>query len=255
MIQEYFIHNNVSDNGIIICAGVNEFNKEIFEVFTPKIVLKQFYYNCSKHFVVDRFLNLFNDVSGYIIFANGDNCYIYKFDTLFVKIKSINANLIKRQKKGGQSALRISRLTEESRHNYVISIIDSINLLCRDSQPWIFGSSEIVKMVFQRSELLVKLNNGGFLDFNSDTINNTNKWLQYLTTDTIDDTLLDEILLYLDTNPDMLDFNIDNKDKMKYYLTKDDLIKYNKSKYFERVRLFEYIGVKYYSFDNIDIGE
>ena len=31
MIQEYFIHNNISENGIIIFAGVDEFNKEIFD--------------------------------------------------------------------------------------------------------------------------------------------------------------------------------------------------------------------------------
>ena len=252
MIQEYFIRVEIPENGVIVYAGVNEYNKEVFQTFVPKIKLNVFYYNCGKTFVIDRFTNLFNDVSGNIIFANGDNCFIYEFKSTFVKIKNINANLIKRHSKGGQSALRFSRLAEESRHSYVIYVIDYINKLCDSGNCWIFGSGEIVKMILERGELQVNLKNGGFLDFNSDTINNTNKWLVYLKNEDVDNTVLEEIVLYLDTNPDMLDFDPENRDEMKYFLTTDDIEKYRGKKNYERVSLFEYIGVKYFANDNVD---
>lgn len=188
MIQEYTTYNKIGNNGIIIYAGINEFEVEIFNTFVPKINLNQFYYNCGKVFVIDRFIPLFNDVNGYIIFANGDVCYIYKFESKFIKIKSINANLIKRQRKGGQSAIRFSRLAKKSKHAYVIHVIDYINTLCRNIEDefneqlpcYLFGSSEIARMILERNELLVKVIDGGFLDFNDDTIKNTNKWLSYL---------------------------------------------------------------------------
>lgn len=253
VIQDFFIRvADIPENGIIVYAGIDEYEKEIFETFIPIIKLNQFYYNCSKHFIIDRFLNLFNNINGHIIFANGENCYIYKFENTFIKIKSINANLIKRHNKGGSSSARFGRLAEESRQSYVMHVISYINELCRDSNCWIFGSGEIVKMILDRNELLVKLNNGGFLDFNNDTINDTNKWLTYLSNEKLDDNILEEIVLYLDTNPNMLDFDIHNAGDMKFFIEKDDIEKYRNSKYYYRVRLFEYIGVKYFDYD-IDI--
>ena len=243
------LNNKVTENGIIIYAGTNEYDTEIFRAFVPKIVLNQFYYNCGKVFIVDRFLNLFEEIKGYIIFANGDVCNIYKFESKFIKTKSINGNLIKRQKKGGQSAVRFSRLAEESRHEYVIHIIDYLNLL-RDENCWIFGSNEIVKMILDRKELLVKLNYGGFLDFNNDTINDTKKWLSYLNKEEIDETKIKEIVLYLDTNIDILDFDEKNKLEMKYYFDYDEIHKHKNSKYYEKIKLFNYIGVKYFIYEN-----
>lgn len=247
VIQEFMLNNKIDKNGIILYAGTNEYDIEIFKAFTPKITLNQFYYNCGKKFVVDRFIELFDDIKGYIIFANGDNCNIYKFESTFVKIKSINGNLIKRQRKGGQSALRFSRLAEESRHEYVIHVIDYINSLCTEN-CWMFGSNEIVKMILERKELLVKLNYGGFLDFNNDTINDTKKWLSYLNKEEVDETKIKEIVLFLDTNVDMLDFDENNKLEMKYYFDYDEIHKHKNSAYYERIKLFNFIGVKYYDY-------
>lgn len=245
------LNNKINTNGIIIYAGTNEYNVEILKTFTPKISLNQFYYNCGKQFIVDRFVELFNDIKGYIIFANGDCCNIYKFESSFIKIKSINGNLIKRQRKGGQSAVRFSRLAEESRHEYVIHVIDYLNLL-RNENCWIFGSNEIVKMILERKELLIKLNYGGFLDFNNDTINDTRKWLSYLNKEEVDETKLKEIVLLLDTNIDMLDFDEKNKLEMKYYFDYNEIHKYKNSKDYERIKLFNYIGVKYFNTINYD---
>jgi hypothetical protein len=248
MIQTYFKDTKI--NNVILYAGINEYNVEIFKTFTPEIKLKQFYYRCSNKFVIDRFLHLFEKVLGFIIFINGEKCNIYKFDNTFIKLKSINANLIKKQRKGGQSALRFSRLAKESKHEYIIHVIDHINSLCRDQNLpcYIFGSKELIKMILDRNELLVKLNNGGFLNFNEDTINESDKWLNYLKQKDFDDKKLKEIVEYLDTNIDMLDFDENNKEMMKYYMYKKDLDKYTKSKYYERLKMFEYIGVKYFEY-------
>jgi len=258
VIQEYFSTHKIDENGLLLFAGINENEEEIFKVFVPKIKLNMFYYNCGNTFIIDRFLHLFNEIDGYIIFANGDICNIYKFENTFIKLKSLNANLIKRQRKGGQSAVRFSRLAEESRHEYIIRVIDCINSLCRnveeEQQPsqqlpcYLFGSKEITKMILERSELLVKVVDGGFIDFNDDTIKNTNLWLSYLkNVPKNDDTLLEETVFYLDTNVDMLDFNISNKDEMKYYLTKEIIEEHQTSKYYYRLKIFDYIGVKYYA--------
>ena len=241
-------NNKVNDNGIILYAGINEYDIEIFKIFIPKICLNQFYYNCGKVFIVDRFIELFDDIKGHIIFLNGDICNIYKFESKFIKIKSINGNLIKRHKKGGQSAVRFSRLAEESRHEYIIHIIDYINSLC-DNSCWVFGSDEITKMLLERKELLVKLNYGGFLDFNNDTINDTKKWLSYLNKEELDETNIKEIVFYLDTNVDMLDFDENNKLEMKYYFDYEKIKQHENSKYYNRIRDFKYIGVKFFAYE------
>jgi hypothetical protein len=67
------------------------------------------------------------------------------------------------------------------------------------------GSEEIVQMVLKQSP--IKLNYGGFLDFNSSTISNRKHWLEYLTPKENYDLQYKEIIDYLETNPDMLDFD------------------------------------------------
>ena len=91
-VTDLRVYNKVNENGIILYAGINEYDIEIFKIFIPKICLNQFYYNCGKVFVIDRFVNLFDDIKGYIIFVNGDVCNIYKFESKFIKIKSIKKN-------------------------------------------------------------------------------------------------------------------------------------------------------------------
>ena len=98
--------------------------------------------------------------------------------------KQFDALLQKRQKKGGQSALRISRLAEETRHMYVVKIIDNVNLLNRNFKTILFGSSEISKMILEMKTLLTPIVYGGFLEFNNDTIKNVNKWIDILISET-----------------------------------------------------------------------
>jgi hypothetical protein len=205
---------------------------------------------------------------GSIVFANGSDCYIYEwFAGKFNKIKHINANLIKRHKKGGQSSVRFARLAEESRLHYVTHVIDYLNQI-KTKNNWIFGSNEIVNMIMERkSDIHIKLTNGGFYNFNDTSITNTEYWLSYIQQKNNYDKYYEKILLYLDTDPDRLDFDPINIEQMEYYIcdinklfnkingnkineNKNKQIPLDiKSKYYSRLQMFTYIGVKYFNYD------
>lgn len=108
----------------------------------------------------------------------------------------------------------------------------------------------------------IKLNNGGFLNWNSNTISNTKYWFDFLTglSEKNYDKYYIEILDYLATDPDKLDFNPENKHLMKYYIDKNTLgnctgNQTNKipllttSKYYSKLLMFDYIGVKYFNYE------
>jgi hypothetical protein len=255
-------------SGLFMFVGINEFGEEIVEFIEPDIKLDLFYYSCSNKFdtsFVNKYIG--TDYSGTIIFANGDDCLGYQFKSGdFVKIFGLNGNLVKRHGKGGFSANRFARIAEESRHLYVVRICDrlrELTLTCTQNN-WIFGSDEIVQMILKSSP--IKLNYGGFLNFNSSTISNRKHWLEYLDKKENYDSQYKEMLDYLEINPDMLDFDPVNKDTMKYFIEKKHIpntkLKSNQiplditSKYYAKLMIFDYIGVKYYGYDiNIfDIG-
>lgn len=250
-------------------VGINEYSEEIIELIEPEIKLDIFYYSCSNKFVTDiatKYVGLNNAYSGTIIFANGDECLAYQFvKGNFIKIFGLNGNLVKRHNKGGYSANRFARIAEESRHIYIVRICDRLREL--DTQNnWIWGSEEIVQMILKQSPL--KLNYGGFLEFNNSTISNQKYWLNFLNPKENYDAKYQEILNYLAINPDMLDFDPANKANMKYYMInkKDKQNKQNKSndleeqnkipleqtsKYYSQLMMFEYIGVKYFNYQEI----
>lgn len=227
-----------------------------------------FYYSCANKFetyITSKYIG--SNIIGTIIFANGDECLGYQFKQgQFVKIFGLNGNLVKRHNKGGYSANRFARIAEESRHLYIVRISDRLNELknkfnstdSKELNIHIYGSEEIVKMVIKQSP--VKLINGGFLNFNSNTIKNTIYWMELLTKSAEKnyDSQYAEILEYLELNPDMLDFDPDNKDTMKYYMEKKILdtnkLKTNQiplivsSKYYAQLNVFDYIGVKFYTY-------
>lgn len=209
--------------------------------------------------MIDHLLKYVSNSSacGSICFASGDECIIYKYDNEFIKIKQLNANLLKRHNNGGQSSVRFARLAEESRHHYITHVFDYLNTI-KTSNNWIFGSSEILSMIFKRSKQLnIKLNNGGFLEFDNKTINNTQHWLNYIVITESYEKKYEEIINYLAINPDMLDFDPKKANEMKYYLFVDcDKITNNKqillsikSKYYQQLAPFKYIGVKFYLYD------
>lgn len=254
--------NKTYINGVLIYCGIDNNNREIFELIEPEIECNIFYYNCGNKFITDYIGKFSEKECGSIIFVNGNETIIYSYNGKFNKIKQFNANLIKRHKKGGQSQKRFEELAEISRNDYVTKIIDTINEL-KSKKNWIFGSLEILNKVLNHKSLLKKLNNGGFLDFNNNTINDTKKFIDYLecNNNDLDEIILKKIVYYLDTDPDYLDFIPSNYNDMKNFIIKDELIKnypdlkesdkriklrYN-SKYYERLHIFDYIGLKYFS--------
>lgn len=249
--------------GIIIYVGINEYNEEIIEIIEPEIKLDMFYYSCSKTFEIERIRKyVISNIDGSIIFVNGDECLLYQFiDGEFKKINTLNANLVKRHNKGGYSANRFARIAEESRQVYITRVHDKIRELKTETN-WIFGSNEIRDMVLTKNTH-IKLNDGGFLDFNNNTIKQTKKWIEYLTVKNNNDTQYQEIIDYLSQNPDYLDFDPKNQDTMKYFINRknQDKLKPNQilldhtSKYYSQLVIFDYIGVKYFNYeidDDID---
>lgn len=247
--------------GVFCFVGISEYGEEIIEFIEPEIKLDLFYYLSSNKFetaITSKYIGM--KISGTIVFANGDECLGYQFKHgQFVKIFGLNGNLIKRHNKGGYSANRFARIAEESRHTYVIRICDRLKELSLNGEEkiWIYGSVEIVEMILKTSS--IKLFSGGFLNFNSNTIANTKYWLEVLakSQEKNYDSIYKEILEYLELNPDIFDFNPVNKNKMKYFINS----KYNScsnlepnqiplvinSKYYSKLVIFEYIGVKFYN--------
>lgn len=214
----------------------------------PNIAVNIFYYNCGNKFDLDLLNKYMIDCNGSIIFANGEECIIYEFSNgLFVMKKRINANLQKRQKKGGQSAQRIARLAEETRDVYVTKVTDFLNSMNREQRFIIYGSSEIKKMIIEKPKH-IKLEDGGFLDFNIRTIHrDIETYINALKGVKKYDKYYDEVILYLNTNIDMLDFDIEKKSEMKYYLGLDGIPIPN----IGTLHAFTYIGVKYYANENM----
>lgn len=189
--------------------------------------------------------------TGNIVFANGNGCAIYTYSNgAFTCVKRFNACLQKRQSKCGQSAQRIERLAEETRHMYVTKIIDNTNKLV--GKILLFGSDEITAMVMAAKHKTTTIKYAGFLEFDTNTIKDTRKWLEYLTETDDNDKIYECVLLYLDTNVDLLDFDMSAKDTMKFYLSASEVggipFPDKSSKYYSRLCGFEYIGVKYYNY-------
>ena len=270
-ILQYFqkLQNVINPTGLFIFAGQTVSN-DIFEIIKPIIKLDIFIYRCEDRFdttYIDKYMKSY---CGSIIFANGDQTLIYIFDgSKFIKFKHITANLIKRQKKGGQSAVRFARLAEESRHHYVVYVADYINKLETETNL-ILGSNEIITMILGLGNRInPKLINCGFLEFNQSTILDTAKWTELLANSNNNKinyiNVYKQMILYLDTKPDILEFDPENNN-IKYYIkkypTKTDIMNskyipmpiqdsFESIKYHSRLIIFEYIGLKYYIDDII----
>lgn len=260
--------------GICCFVGIDEYSDEICELIEPDVKITQFYYSCANKFhtePAEKYIGL--NVSGVLVFANGNECLCYQFASgQFVKLFGINGNLIKSHKKGGFSANRFARLADESRHAYIVRIGDRIRDLINEGlatetnlseKIWIFGSEEITQM-FQTYWVglsQVKIMSGGFLNFNSNTINNTQYWIDFLSKPSANkfESHYREIKLLLDTNPDMLDFDKSAKSETKFFIEKNtskDLLPNqipfptSSSKYYTDLFVFEYVGVKYFALED-----
>jgi hypothetical protein len=222
--------------GAIVYCGIDECKQEICELVKPKVCLNVFYYNCSNKFNIEIAAPYLESYEGCIVFANGDETFIYKYESgKFKCIKRIQGLLQKRQKKGGQSAQRIGRLAEETRHIYITRIKEH---LPRDCKIFVFGSKEICESFSSTNAVTPKYM--GYLDFNCDTILNTRYWCEFLKEkDSVIQYWYDKICEYLETDVDMLDFDPKNRDQMQYVMDKP----------YGKLENFEYIGVKYFKYE------
>lgn len=267
---------DVPYNGIIYCFGIDEFNNEIFEEIIPPGPVDKFYYSCDRTFHLDQYDKMFEKKSlGYVIFIDGKECIIYKYDGIWTRVKYFDALLIKRQRKGGQSSVRFSRLAEESRLHYITHIVDILNELITDNQSinYIFGGEELKEMLLTCSNLKPKLKTeSAYHSFNRDTINEP--YFLTLMNKCNNDDLHDitkKIVEHIEIEPEYLLFSMDEIMKqlknIEYILTIDD--KYinpykleiegytNKiyhlmtnSPSYEKLHNFQIIGKLYYKSNN-----
>lgn len=247
----------VNKKGLFIFTGITETGDEIFEVIEPQLELETFYYECSKKFNIEIMEKYFRSYNGSIIFINGNECIIYRFDgSSFILHKHLSANIKNRQGRGGSSANRIARLTEISRDEYISRVIDNINTL-DTSNNWCFGSSEMLDKLFDNKNCKIELKRGFYCDFDINTIKETKKWIQFMITNEDYDTYYNEVLTFMQTKPDILVFNkLDDIDinRLKYIINNSDMeIKHNNvikllqtSKYYEKLKDFKIIGCYYY---------
>jgi hypothetical protein len=249
--------------GLFIFAGVDMYDVEIFTTIVPKSKCDKFYYRCSNKFLIDGLDEYTKEYSGSIIFANGDSYYIYSHSLCgFELIDKKCVELGTRHKRGGQSQHRFERNFDIIKDYYVSLIIEKISLL-QTTNNWIFGSSIIIDKILK---VCKNVYNGGFLEFDKNTIKNTKLWIEYIKTDYIkfnkNEKILNDVYTLLQTNADRLDFDISRKDEMEFYVSKEEIEHDNKfvylttnSKFYDKLFEFEYIGVKYINNDYTDYND
>lgn len=207
---------SIGDNGILIFVGIDKYGQELRHIIRPPNPIDEFYYKCTKRFETDRFEELFTTKPiGNIVFIDGNECIIYQFNGQWKKIKTINANLIKRQKKGGQSSVRFSRLAEESRAHYITHVVDVINQSIMSNQNnYVFGSREIKNMLLGASELKIKFKTDDMYHvFTADTIQEP--YFKSLMINPVfgENKKVDNIIELLQREPDYLLFTLDEIDE------------------------------------------
>lgn len=259
--------------GLCCFVGIDEKDNEIVHTLEPVIINSQFIYRCSSKFDVHTVNHLFksDDKLGALILVSGDLTCIYQANPGGFECKEkIIGNLVKRQKKGGQSSVRFSRLAEESRHHYVTRIVESINKHCISAKiTYIFGSQEIKEQIMERKTSLVKLNTlAKWYTWTtgqpSEFINANRKEILSLLSKSQndDDTKVQNILTLVSKNPDWLVFGEDIKASQCEYvvmladLKKDDTESENviyvekNSQYYGAFKAYQRIGKKYYLDEN-----
>jgi hypothetical protein len=202
----------IGENGLLIFFGIDRSCQEIKEVITPPTPITEFYYQCSKHFATDRFESVFSTKPiGHVVFISGVECIIYQYNGNWKKIKTINANLIKRHHKGGQSSVRFSRLAEESRTHYITHIVDWINqLIVNDQNNYVFGGRELKEMLMNSHVLKISMKTDDVYHiFNEQTIHE-NYFKQIMIDPSFgNDKKVEYVIELLEKDPDYLLFSAD----------------------------------------------
>jgi hypothetical protein len=135
----------VGENCLIFFFGTDRVGHEVRHMLVPPAPIPEFTYGCSRRFEVERFAPLFAPpAAGHALFISGEQFLLYRFDGAWRRLKAGKAAIGRRQSKGGQSSIRFSHPTGESRDAYVAQVVDHVN------QPVTPGLSNYV---FGRREL------------------------------------------------------------------------------------------------------
>jgi hypothetical protein len=260
---DYFQMNN--NKGLFIFCGIDEFGEEILHVLEPQLQSNMFYYNCGSKFITDIFERYFDNYTGSIIFVDGEECIIYKFNgSEFEQTVRFDSRIGKKQKKGGQSAARFGRIADNERDKFVITVIEHINKLNKRTN-WIFGSQDIIDDIFERKhQITVELCNGGYIQFDKDTILETDKWITYMKNTCQSDTECKRVIDLIEMGSMLLEFDqnciLENLDSYEYILVTPQSQLYetelpvkiiklsSSSKYYSKLKDFVIIGIKYFNY-------
>ncbi|KXN65893.1 peptide chain release factor eRF/aRF subunit 1 [Conidiobolus coronatus NRRL 28638] len=144
--QRLKLYNRVPENGLVVYCGtvINEEGKEKkmnidFEPFKP---INTSLYLCDNKFHTEALSELLESDSkfGFIVMdGNGTLFGTLSGNTRDV-IHKITVDLPKKHGRGGQSAVRFSRLREEKRHNYVSKVAElATQFFITDDAPNVSG--------------------------------------------------------------------------------------------------------------------
>jgi hypothetical protein len=243
---------NINENGALFCFGIKFTLEELIHIIIPPNPINSMFYKCDRIFHLDQYNNLFEEIpTCFIVFIDGNECLIYKYNGKWIKIKHLNALLIKRQSKGGQSSIRFSRLAEESRLHYITNVVDTINLYTNDkSINYVFGGDELKNMFLNNKNLKHKFyTESKYYTFNKDTINEP-YFIQLTLKINLDDSnkKSDEIINLLNVNPEFLLFSLEEINKepenIEYIIIIDKNYEYIKNQYINSV-MIEYNNKNY----------
>ncbi|KAI8977613.1 eukaryotic peptide chain release factor subunit 1 [Mycotypha africana] len=128
--QRLKLYNRVPDKGLVVYCGtiITDEGKEkkVNIDFEPHKPINTSLYLCDNKFHVEALAELLdNDVKfGFIVMDGNGTLFGTVCGNIRDVIHKLSVDLPKKHGRGGQSALRFSRLREEKRHNYVRKIAE-----------------------------------------------------------------------------------------------------------------------------------
>ncbi|KAF4401229.1 hypothetical protein G4B88_014070, partial [Cannabis sativa] len=178
--QRLKLYNKVPPNGLALYTGttVTEDGKEkkVTHEIVPFKPINTSLYICDKRFHTEALSHLLesDDTFGFIIMDGGG----YLFGTLSGNTRAVlhraTVDLPKKHGRGGQSALRFSRLRMESRHNYVTKTAEKATELFIDQKTnmpnvaglVLAGSADLKADLMSCILKVVDISHGGETGFN-----------------------------------------------------------------------------------------
>jgi len=101
-------------------------------LFEPPKRVKKFYYRCSKHFILDKVVDMYlEDIKYGLVLISGRGFMFFNLIKTgshvdIQKIYDSTVKLQKKQKKGGQSAPRFERIRQEKELQYIKKVSDKM---------------------------------------------------------------------------------------------------------------------------------